>query len=228
MSQSSDDIYAVLWSGGKDSCLALWRARQAGLRIKGLLNFFDDASDRVRFHGVRSTLIFEQARALGLDLFQYGTTPDSFPASFEAALHMIRTSGYTGVIAGDIHLEDVRKWNVERAAGAGLRLVEPLWHDEGVNILRSLTGEGFRAVLTCCEDKWGRALRPGREIDRGFIDDVSQISGLDVCGERGEYHSFVFDGPLFSCRVHWDPGEIRRSNGFSQIDLVPLNARALC
>lgn len=220
MTDSFDDIYAVLWSGGKDSCLALWRARQTGLRITGLLNFFDDASGRVRFHGVRSALISEQARALGLDLFQCGTKPDSFGSSFEEMLRTLKNRGYTGLIAGDIHLEDVRKWNEERATGAGLRLVEPLWHDEGASLLRSLTREGFRTVLTCCDDKWKNVLWPGREIDESFIDDVSQIAGLDVCGERGEYHSFVFDGPIFSYQVRWNPGEVRRSNGFSQIDLI--------
>jgi diphthine-ammonia ligase len=227
MAHSSDDKYAVLWSGGKDSCLALWRGLKSGLHISGLVNFFDDASDRVRFHGVRSTLIAEQARALDLELFQVGTKPDSFTASFEATLHTIKARGYTGVIAGDLHLEDVRKWNQERAAGAGLRLVEPLWHVDGLSLLRTLTGEGFRAVLTCCEERWGNPLWPGREIDNEFINDVSQIAGLDVCGERGEYHSFVFDGPIFSRQIPWNSGEIRHSNGFSQIDLVPQDALAL-
>jgi uncharacterized protein (TIGR00290 family) len=220
MSQPANEKFAVLWSGGKDSCLALWRARQSGLRVTALLNFFDDTSSRVRFHGVRSTLIAKQARAVGLDLFQIATKPDSFAISFEAALHEIKTRGYAGVIAGDIHLEDVRLWNDERASDAGLKLVEPLWHEDGIGILKSLVGEGFRAVLTCCDDKWSDHLWPGREIDRDFIDDVSTISGLDVCGERGEYHSFVFDGPLFSSRANFTLGEIRRANGFSQIDLV--------
>ena len=167
-SKSSDDIYAVLWSGGKDSCLALWRALKSGLHIEGLVYFFDDASDRVRFHGVRSTLIAEQARALDLELFQVGTKPDSFAASFEATLHTIKARGYTGLIAGDLHLEDVRTWNEERAAGAGLRLVEPLWHDDGISLLRSLTEEGFRAVLTCCEEKWGNALWPAARSITGL------------------------------------------------------------
>lgn len=86
MSQPANEKYAVLWSGGKDSCLALWRARRSGLRVTALLNFFDDANGRVRFHGVRSTLIAEQALALGLDLFQFATKPHSFASSFEMAL----------------------------------------------------------------------------------------------------------------------------------------------
>jgi uncharacterized protein (TIGR00290 family) len=213
-------VYAVLWSGGKDSCLALWRARQSGLRVDGLLNFFDEASCRVRFHAVRATLIAEQARALGLDIFQYGTRPDSFATTFADALHELKARGYAGIIAGDIHLEDVRQWNEDQVSGAGLRLVEPLWHRGDPVMLEEFVAAGFRAVLTCCDDKWAAALWPGREIDHEFVADVSRISGFDACGEHGEYHTFVFDGPLFLHRINWFPGEIRRSNGFSQIDLV--------
>jgi uncharacterized protein (TIGR00290 family) len=212
--------YAVLWSGGKDSCLALWRARQAGLRVSSLVNFIDEYSARVRFHGVRSTMIARQAQELKLDLIQVGTKPDCFADSFDAALHALKDRGHAGVIAGDIHLQDVRQWNEQRAAAAGLQCIEPLWHDEGLNILRSLVEARFRAVVTCCDETWQRILWPGREIDKAFIADVSRSSEFDVCGERGEYHSFVFDGPIFSNPVDWHTGEIRRSNGFCQIDLL--------
>lgn len=220
MPEDDGQRYAVLWSGGKDSCLALWRARQAGLRVTSLLNFIDEQSARVRFHAVRSSMIVRQAHELQLELFQVGTKPDRFADSFQAALHALKDRGYAGVIAGDIHLEDVRQWNEERADAAGLQCIEPLWHDEGLNILRSLVDARFRAVLTCCDDKWQSILWPGREIDSVFIADVSKNSDFDVCGERGEYHSFVFDGPVFSNPVDWLKGEIRRSNGFSQIDLL--------
>jgi len=220
MPQTEDDSYAVLWSGGKDSCLALWRAREAGLCVTALLNFIDKSSNRVRFHAVRSALIAEQAQKLRLELLQFATAPDSFADSFEAALRTLKVRDYTGVVAGDIHLEDVRQWNEDRATAAGLRCVEPLWREAGLDILRSFVDAGFRAVLTCCDERWKSVLWPGREIDSDFISDVSSVGDLDVCGERGEYHSFVFAGPLFSSPVVWVPGEIRRSNGFSQIDLI--------
>jgi uncharacterized protein (TIGR00290 family) len=210
---------AALWSGGKDSCLALWRARQSGLRVDSVLNFIDESSGRVRFHAVRATLITEQARKLGVQIFQYGTGPDSFDTALSGALHELKARGYTGIIAGDIHLADVRRLNEELAMEAGLQLIEPLWHCDGRQILGEFVQTGFRAVLTCCEDKWGSVLWPGREIDQGFIDDVSRVAGLDPCGELGEYHSFVVEGPLFSRPVQWTLGETRRSNGFSQIDI---------
>jgi uncharacterized protein (TIGR00290 family) len=174
----------------------------------------------VRFHGVRATLIAEQARALGVDLFQYPTAPDSFANTFTEALHNLKARGYAGVVAGDIHLDDVRTWNAERASDADLQLVEPLWHCEPSAILKDFVEAGFRAILTCAGEQWGHILRPGREITEEFVTDVSGIKGLDACGENGEYHSFVFDGPPFLHAITFVPGELRRSNGFSQIDLT--------
>jgi uncharacterized protein (TIGR00290 family) len=218
--RSAEERYAVLWSGGKDSCFALWRAQQSGLRVSGLLNFFDEQSSRVRFHAVRAPLIIEQANLLGLEIFQYGTNPDSFTATFLSSLHDLKTRGYTGIIAGDLHLEDVRRWNEEQATIAGLKLVEPLWHSGGLSMLEAFIESGFRAVITCSNNSWANTVRAGREIDKSFIADVSRLSDFDVCGENGEYHSFVFDGPSFSEPVKWSPGETRNSNGFSQIDLI--------
>jgi uncharacterized protein (TIGR00290 family) len=188
--------------------------------VEGLLNFFDEESERVRFHAIRASLISDQARALGLEIFQCGTRPESFTTAFADALHELKVRGYVGVIAGDIHLNDVREWNEKYVLGAGLRLVEPLWHHGASVMLAEFVVAGFRAVITCSDDRWADALWPGREIDQEFIADVSGISGFDPCGEHGEYHSFVFDGPLFLHEINWLPGEVRRSNGFSQIDLV--------
>ncbi|MFP5289267.1 MAG: hypothetical protein ACLGI9_26270, partial [Thermoanaerobaculia bacterium] len=143
--------------------------------------------------------------------------------TFRAALDELKARGYAGVIAGDLHLEDVRQWNQERAVAAGLRLLEPLWHHDGLALLETFVTAGFRAVLTCCDDRWAGTLWPGREIDQAFLRDVSSIERLDACGENGEYHSFVFDGPLFLHPVDWSSGEIRRANGFSQLDLVPAS-----
>jgi diphthine-ammonia ligase len=213
--------YAILWSGGKDSCLSLWHARKLGLVVTSLVNFFDEATSRVRFHATRTELIAQQAAALGLDLIQRPTSSDNYSAVVSDTLRMLKEHDYAGLVAGDIHLEDVREGNEVNAARAGLRLVEPLWHGNGVALLEDFVASGFRAVLTCCDERWPDILRPGREIDRAFIEDVSAATAIDPSGEYGEYHSFVFDGPLFMGRVGWQAGAIRRSNGFAQLDLVP-------
>ncbi len=217
-----DDVeFGALWSGGKDSCLALWRARRRGLRVGALLNFFDAASERVRFHATRRRLIADQAAALGLRLFQRPSEPQGYGTAFAAALSELREAGYGGVVAGDIHLRDVRDWTGEQAAEAGLHLVEPLWLDEARCILEELVDAGFRAVVTCCNTAKLDRSWLGRLIDHSFVREVLALEGVDPCGERGEFHSFVYDGPLFERPVRWRPGAVRESAEFAQLDLVP-------
>lgn len=211
----------MLWSGGKDSCLAFWRARELGVRVAGLVNLFDERSERVRFHATRRGLIASQARALGLRLFQYGTSTENYEEVFVAALQRLKTSGYRGVIAGDLHLEDVRAWSAERVEGAGLDFLEPLWHDDGARILEDLVDQGFCAVVTCCQLSKLDQSWLGRRIDRSFIDEILALPDLDPCGEFGEYHSFVFDGPPFHRPVSWRAGTVHEGNGFIQLDLLP-------
>lgn len=212
--------YAIMWSGGKDSALALWRARQAGLTVAALLTLYDAETGRIRFHATRIELIAAQAARLGLELRSEGTSWPAFDATFRAALADLAGEGFTGVIFGDIHLADVRAWYEERVRAAGLEHVEPLWGQPPAALLAEFVGSGARAVITCCElakldEGW-----LGRVIDEAFLHDIASI-GVDPCGENGEYHSFAFAGPLFRTPVRWVLGERRRENGFAQVDLLP-------
>ncbi len=212
--------YAIMWSGGKDSALALWRARRAGLEVASLLTFYDGDTGRIRFHATRIGLIAAQAARLGIPLRSHGTSWKAFEDSFRAALADLAGRGFAGVIFGDIHLADVRAWYEERVRAAGLDHVEPLWqHDPGA-LLEEFVGSGARAVITCCElakldERW-----LGRIIDERFLGEIT-ATGVDPCGENGEYHSFAFAGPLFATPVGWTLGERRRENGFAQVDLIP-------
>ncbi len=216
--------YAVMWSGGKDSALALTRARASGLEIGALLNFVDDVSRRVRFHATRADLIAAQAAAAGIPLRQHATSWAEFEGVFRRSLSQLRADGFAGVIFGDIHLADVRAWYEERVRAAGLEHIEPIWGDEPADLLREFVVVGGRAVVTCCElsrldDSW-----LGRIVDDGFLVDIAS-AGVDVCGENGEYHSFAFAGPAFRSPVPWSAGERRRDGGFVQLDLLsPLDA----
>lgn len=215
--------YAVMWSGGKDSALALTRARAHGLEIGALLNFIDGASGRVRFHATRGELIASQAAAAGIPLRQYATSWDEFEDAFRSALTRLREDGFAGIVFGDIHLADVRAWYEQRVRAAGLEHVEPIWGDRPDDLLREFVAGGGRAVITCCElgklgDEW-----LGRIIDERFETDVAG-TGIDVCGENGEYHSFAFEGPAFHTPVAWRAGQRRRDGGFIQLDLLsPLD-----
>jgi uncharacterized protein (TIGR00290 family) len=216
--------YAVMWSGGKDSALALTRARARGLEIGALLNFIDAATRRVRFHATRAELIAAQAEAAGIPLRQCATTWDEFEGTFRSALDELRRQGFAGVVFGDIHLADVRAWYEDRVRAAGLVHVEPIWGTEPADLLDEFVAGGGRAVVTCCEvakldESW-----LGRTVDERFATDIAS-AGIDVCGENGEYHSFAFAGPAFREPVAWRAGARRTEGGFVQLDLLsPLDA----
>ena len=208
-----------MWSGGKDSALALARARERGLEVGCLLNVIDAATGRVRFHATRAELIAAQASALGIRLRQLATDWTGFEPSFRAALAELAADGYTGVIFGDIHLVDVRAWYEERVRGAGLEHVEPLWGEEPLALVREFVTRGGRAVVTCCElakldERW-----LGRIIDPRFVEEIA-AEPIDPCGEKGEYHSFAFAGPLFREEVAWLAGPRHLESGFLQLELL--------
>jgi uncharacterized protein (TIGR00290 family) len=206
-------MYALMWSGGKDSCLALARARRQGMAVETLVNFYDAATGRVRFHATRRELIAAQAFALGLRLIQ--------EAVFRRTLTQLAASGCRGVVFGDIHLADVRAWFEERVTDAGLAHVEPLWDNPPAELLTEFIDGGFQAVLTCVELAKLPAAWLGRLVDEALATDLARLPGVDPCGERGEYHSFVFGGPLFSRPVPWRPGPIHEQEGFAQLELLP-------
>ena len=211
--------HAVMWSGGKDSALATWRALRRGLELGCLLNFYDAASGRIRFHATRRELIGAQAVRIGMPLRQYGTSWEEFEATFRAALARLRDDGFAGVVLGDIHLADVRAWYEERVRGAGLEHVEPIWGEPPPSLLREIVDSGFRAVVTCCETAKLDGAWLGRIVDPSFAEDIARVP-IDPCGENGEYHSFAFAGPLFSEPVPWTAGEVRGEAGFLQLDLL--------
>lgn len=207
-----------MWSGGKDSALALQRARARGLAVTRLLNFYDEASGRVRFHATRAELIAAQATAVGIAIRQYATPWDAYERAFTGALDELRREGFRGVVFGDIHLADVRAWYEERVAGAGLEHVEPIWGEPSARLLAEFVASGGRAVVTCVEDAKLDDRWLGRVIDETFVRDVAGL-GIDAAGEHGEYHSFAFDGPLFRAPLAWRAGARRRDGRFSQLDI---------
>jgi uncharacterized protein (TIGR00290 family) len=209
-----------MWSGGKDSALALDRCRRAGLDVGCLVNFHDPATRRVRFHATRVELIEAQAAAVGLPLRSLAVPWEEFDAALRAELARLRADGFDGVVLGDIHLADVRAWYEERVTAAGLEHVEPLWDEDPAALVAEFVESGGRAVITCCQESSLPAGWLGRVIDETFPADIA-LTGIDPCGERGEYHSFAFAGPAFQRSVGWRAGERRGENGFLQLDLLP-------
>jgi uncharacterized protein (TIGR00290 family) len=213
------DRHALMWSGGKDSALALDRAIRSGVVIDRLLSFYDGATRRVRFHATRVEMLEAQAAAIGIDLHAIPTTWPEMEADLISELSSLRDDGFRGVVFGDIHLADVRAWYADRVTAAGLKHIEPLWGERPQLLLDEFVSSGGRAVITCVElakldDSW-----LGRVIDERFAADVAK-TGIDACGENGEYHSFTFAGPVFKRPVSWTAGERRLDPGFAQLDLT--------
>jgi len=210
---------AVMWSGGKDSALAAYRARREGLEIACLVNFYDAATGRVRFHATRTELIAMQADAIGVPLVQRGTTWPGFEAAFRDTLDALARDGVEALVFGDIHLADVRAWYEERVRAAGLGHIEPLWGEEPRDLLAEFVASGGRAVVTCCESEKLDESWLGRIIDERFVSDIASVP-IDPCGENGEYHSFAFAGPLFARPVTHAIGERRSDGRFLQLDIL--------
>ena len=211
--------YAVMWSGGKDSALALWRARQRGLDVRWLVTVYDSATERVRFHATPMPAIARQVRAARCDLVSVPTTWEGFDAALAATLAALRRAGCTGLVFGDIHLADVRAWYEERTRAAGLEHVEPLWDDDPAALLAEFVAIGGRAVLTCVERTKLDISWLGRTIDEDFVRDVATLA-IDPCGENGEYHSFTFAGPFFARPIAWRLGGRRDDGRFAQVEVL--------
>jgi diphthine-ammonia ligase len=211
--------YALMWSGGKDSALALYRARRSGLDVARLVSFYDSATARVRFHATRVEMLEAQAKAIGIELKTIPTTWPEMDAHLNQQLATLHDEGFAGVVFGDIHLADVREWYEKRVRAAGLEHVEPIWGEPPRALLGEFVAAGGQAVVTCVELAKLDQSWLGRITDVSFAADIEK-NGVDACGENGEYHSFAFAGPVFEKPVSWAAGEVRREAGFAQLDLV--------
>lgn len=216
--------YAVCFSGGKDSMLALHHAVAAGLNVTRLVTLYDAASERVRFHGVPVWAMRAQAAGLALPATLYPTTPSSFEPVLLEALADLRAAGFQGVIFGDIHLADVRAWYEERVSAAGLTHIEPLWGEAPGRLVREVIALGYEAVVTCIEEARADPGWLGQTLSENLVAAFEQ-RGIDPCGEYGEYHTFVTAGPLFHHPLTVRLGAIHQAGGtpgehrFRQIDL---------
>ena len=208
-----------MWSGGKDSALALDRAGRAGLEVERLVSFYDSTTRRVRFHATRVEMLEAQAAAAGIGLRAIPTTWAEMEANLRHELASLREGGFTGVVFGDIHLADVRAWYEDRVTAAGLEHVEPIWGEPPQLLLDEFISSGGRAVITCVDLAKLDEAWLGRIIDQRFASEIG-TTGADPCGENGEYHSFAFAGPVFKKPLAWKAGQRRLDSGFTQLDLT--------
>lgn len=201
----------LAWSSGKDSALALHALRQAGAReVVGLLTTLSEDYERVSMHGVREALLDRQAESLGLPLTKVWISRDSsleeYGRRMGAALERHCARGLSGVAFGDIYLEELKRDRQAKLAQLGLRGEFPLWQRNTAELSRAFIDLGFKAVITCVDTEALDESFTGRAFDEEFLRDLPR--GVDPCGEDGEFHSFVYDGPVFDHPVAHEIGPV--------------------
>lgn len=189
------------WSGGKDSCLACYKAVNLGYTVSYLLNTVSQEYKRVRFHGIKDILIQAQSQALGISLLQKETTPDGYEQEFKDAVKSVIPEGIEGVVFGDIYVH-MREWADKVCGDLGVRAIEPLCGRNSDDILLDFIKSGFEAVVVATQADLLGEQWLGRKLDREFLKDIRRYKHIDVCGENGEYHTLVTDGPIFKQRIN--------------------------
>jgi uncharacterized protein (TIGR00290 family) len=214
----------MLWSGGKDSTLALQSILESGrFRVAALLTTVTEGYDRISVHGVRRTLLEAQAAALGMPLrtavIPKKCSNEDYEAAMTRALRGLREDGVRTAVAGDIFLEDVRRYRERLLEGAGLAAHFPIWRCDTRALAHRFMDSGFKATITCVDTHALEASFAGRCFDQRFLADLPP--SVDPCGENGEFHTFVHDGPLFDHPVEVRTGEkVLRDERFCFCDLL--------
>ncbi|MGZ4677410.1 MAG: Dph6-related ATP pyrophosphatase [Acidimicrobiia bacterium] len=210
------------WSSGKDSTYALHVARAQGVDVRGLLVCLNGDADRVAMHAVRRRLVEAQAEQLELPLHVVEIPSpcpnDLYESRMAAAMAAARTEGVEQIVFGDLFLEDVRAYRERNLAGTGLTAVFPLWGRPTDALAREMLAAGVRAVLTCVDPTVLPADLTGRAFDEQLLAELP--AGVDPCGERGEFHTFVWDGPGFRAPIPVEVGETVARDGFVFRDVV--------
>jgi uncharacterized protein (TIGR00290 family) len=196
------------WSGGKDSALGFYKAINNGIAIEALVTTISNG--RVSMHGLRKDLVEAQARAMGLPVYfiEPGIAPgmNAYEEAIHASNQEMLTQGFTHVVSGDLFLQDLRQYREELYARDGIKTLFPLWSIPPATILKDLFESGFKAKVITINGEMLEKEMCGRELDLSFVNDLP--ASVDICGENGEYHSFIYDGPIFKNKIDFIAGEV--------------------
>jgi diphthine-ammonia ligase len=212
-------MYVASWSGGKDGCLACYEAIRSGYDVRCLVNFISGRHQRVRFHGTPKNLLDAQSQAVGIRLIQRATADDDYEAVFKETLRGLLPEGLEGMVFGDIHLEEHREWGRRVCAEVGIEAVHPLFGRSSADVLQEFLASGFEAVIISGQPSFFSGEQMGQRLDQRFAPWCGRAEGLDVCGENGEYHTIVLDGPLFWRRLRLTESEPVQVDGHWFLDI---------
>ncbi|MGA9509689.1 MAG: ATP-binding protein [Candidatus Sulfotelmatobacter sp.] len=213
----------ISWSSGKDSAWTLHVLRHSNeYEIVGLLTTINASFDRVAMHGVRRELVEAQAEAAGLPLWKiplpWPCSNQEYETAMSAACAKAIDSGIHAVAFGDLFLEDVRQYREDRLRGTGLTPVFPLWKLETRQLLNDMCISGLRSRIVCLDPQKLPARFAGRDLDSQLANEFP--AGIDPCGEKGEFHTFVYDGPMFAHPISIESGEVVTRDGFVFADIT--------
>ncbi len=214
---------ACSWSGGKDSCLACCKAMAEGHDVRFLVNFVSSGTGRDSFHGVTRELIAMHSESSGIPMIQRETTWEGYEQTFREVMRELREMGVEGLVAGDMAVEEHRQWVENMCGEFEFRPVLPLWGLDPADVLDEFIAEGFEAVVVCVKGEFLGGEWLGRKIDRGFKDDLQDPRrgpAVDICGENGEFHTFVVDGPFFGKRVSLVHGDKVWQDGYGFLEIA--------
>ena len=212
------------WSSGKDSAWALHLLRQrSDVEVVGLMTTVNQLHRRISIHAVRCELLERQAEAVGLPLHLIDLPHPCANAQYEQAMSEFigraKRRGVECMAFGDLFLEDIKEYREAKLSGTGITPLFPLWLTPTDKLAREMIRSGLRAVVTCVDPRQLPASFAGREFNEQFLIDLP--TGVDPCGERGEFHTFAFDGPMFGEAVEVEVGEIVEREGFVYADVLP-------
>ena len=203
------------WSGGKDSCLACYKAMQSGYKIKYLLNFISKEYRRCCFHGIEAKLLKLQAESTEIALIQKEVSPDmkEYEKEFKQAVSELKAKGIRRMVFGDIYLEEHKGW-VERVCNElEIQPIEPLWGIPPEEVVKDFINLGFKAIVVSCKaDILGEEFI-GKYVDNGFLTELKERN-ICPCGENGEFHTFVIDGPIFKKKIEITESQAVFKKGF--------------
>jgi len=214
----------LTWSGGKDSALALYYLKNGHYHIRSLLTTITKDYNRISMHGVRSILLDNQSESLGLPIEKVFISKNSSNEEYENQMRekllFYQHQGVSSVAFGDLFLEDIRKYREQNLSKVSMKGIFPLWKKNTHELAREFIELGFKAVIICIDSQNLDKKFAGRYFDRQFLSDLS--ANVDPCGENGEFHSFVFDGPIFKKPISFTIGDIvLREKRFYFCDLLP-------
>lgn len=219
------------WSSGKDAAWALHVLRQQpDTEVVGLLTTFNEVVDRVSMHAVRRSLVEAQAEAANAPLWPiplpWPCSNEEYERRMAEVIRRARDEGITHVAFGDLFVEDIREYRIRQMAGTGVEPLFPLWasEDRSPLLAREMLDAGLRAVVTCIDPKQVPERLIGRQYDAGFLSELP--AGVDPCGERGEFHTFCFAGPMFDRDITVEVGQVVHRDGFCYVDVAPARGRA--